>query len=257
MITAGLKIDARRKKIVEQLESTGRVLVSQLSEALGTTPATIRNDLRALELSGQLERVQGGAIAKAKLGRGEGEISLLAEKRAIAEETVRQIANGDTLFINSGTTTLEVARALREHRNLNIVTSSIAIAMELGNVSSFRVILLGGEVNVQYGFTRGGDAQDQLAKYQADHCILTLDGVSVGDGITTYHADEAIIDRMMVEHAKRAVVVADHTKIGRAGFSQICPSDQIDALITDSDCPADELNALRALGVEIIRAEAR
>jgi DeoR/GlpR family transcriptional regulator of sugar metabolism len=254
MAAAELKIDARRKKILELLERSGHVYVTQLSEALGATTVTIRSDLKALETSGYLERVPGGAIAKVKLAQSDAVVSLLKEKRAIARACAARIDNGDTLFINSGTTTLELAYALRQHRNLNIVTSSIAIATLLSDAPSFRVILLGGELNVQYGFTRGGDAQDQLSKYQADHCILTLDGVSASEGITTYHADEAIIDRMMVERAKHTIVVADHSKIGRAGFSLICPINHIHTLITDDRCDADALKPLDRDGLRIIQA---
>ncbi len=255
MASAELKIDARRKKILDVLDRTGHVYVKQLSDQLGATQATIRTDLKALEGSGKLERVSGGAIAKVRLAAREGNVSNLPEKQAIARACVKLIQNGDTLFINSGTTTLEVARELRGLKNLNIVTSSIAIATELSDVPGFRVILLGGELNVQYGFICGGDAQDQLAKYQADHAILTLDGVSAVGGITTYHADEAIIDRMMVERAKHSIVVADHSKINRTGFTLICPLSAIQTLITDNRCPPQDLSALGAVAPNIICAE--
>lgn len=255
-MSAGLKIDARRKRILEELERSGRVSIAQLSAMLGATPVTIRNDLDVLETNGHLERVQGGAISRAQLPVHEGKVQRLREKQAIAEALAGRIHDGDTLFINSGTTTMEVAHALRRRlKDLNIVTSSLAIATELSAVSGYRVLLLGGTLNVQYGFTCGGDAQDQLAKYQADHCILTLDGVSAEDGITTYHADETIIDRMMVERAKRTIVAADHSKIGRAGFSKICPIGAIHALFTDALGDADALARIEEAGVEVVRAE--
>lgn len=252
---AGLKIDARRKRILEELERSGHVTIAQLSAMLGATAVTIRNDLDVMEASGQLERVQGGAVSRAAVPVRDGRRRMLREKQAIAAATVDRIRDGATLFINSGTTTMEIAYALRARcRDLNVVTSSLAIASELSSVPGYRVLLLGGELNVHYGFTCGGDAQEQLAKYQADYCILTLDGVSCEDGITTYHADETIIDRMMLERAKRTLVVADHTKIGRTGFSRICPLSAIHTLITDNGGNEAAIAAVEQRGIEVVRA---
>jgi len=250
-----LKIDARRKKILEILNRCGRVQVSQLSSELGATAVTIRSDLDALESGGMLERVTGGAIAKTRFAPNEMEIPFLLEKQAIAAAAAGVIQDGDTLFLNSGTTTLQIACALKQHRKLNIVTSSIAIATELSDIPSFRVILLGGELNVQYGFTHGGDAQEQLTKYQADHVFLSVDGVSKEEGITTYHADEALLDRMMAERAQDVIVTADHSKIGRAGFSLICPLAHVHTLITDTKCGTEALAALRNGALRILEAE--
>ena len=231
MAPSGLKIDTRRKQILELLERDGRVSVTRLSQELGATAVTIRSDLSALERDGYLERIQGGAIRKMRIQPQRPVGSNLPEKQAIAAVTARIIQNGDTLFLNSGTTTHQLAMALKEHRNLNVVTNSVAVAAELSAIATFHVILLGGELDPQYLYTSGGDAQEQLRKYQADYAILSLDGVSVENGITTYHADEAIIDRMMVEQAKKTLIIADHTKIGHAGFSQ-----QVDTVITDDRC---------------------
>ena len=203
MAPSGLKIDTRRKQILELLERDGRVSVTRLSQELGATAVTIRSDLSALERDGYLERIQGGAIRKMRIQPQRPVGSNLPEKQAIAAVTARIIQNGDTLFLNSGTTTHQLAMALKEHRNLNVVTNSVAVAAELSAIATFHVILLGGELDPQYLYTSGGDAQEQLRKYQADYAILSLDGVSVENGITTYHADEAIIDRMMVEQAKK------------------------------------------------------
>lgn len=254
MAPAALKIDARRQQILELLEQEGKVTVAQLSEHFGTTPVTIRSDLDALEQTGYLERVPGGAIAKTRTAAQTLRTAHLAEKRAIAAAAAELICDGDTLFINSGSTTREVATALKKHRNLNVVTNSLAVASELSEIPGFHVILLGGEVNVRYAFTCGGDAQEQLQKYQADYAILSIDGISAENGITTHHADEAIIDRMMVEQAKKVLIVADHTKMGRAGFSHIRPLNQIHIVITDKACEPDSLENIRNAQTQVILA---
>ena len=254
MAPSGLKIDTRRKRILELLERDGRVSVTRLSEELGATAVTIRSDLNALERNGYLERIQGGAIRKMRIQPQRPVGANLPEKQAIAAATAQLIQNGDTLFLNSGTTTLQLAIALKEHRNLNVVTNSVAVAAELSTIATFRVILLGGELDPQYLYTCGGDAQEQLQKYQADYAILSLDGVSAENGITTYHADEAIIDRMMVEKAQKALIIADHTKIGHAGFSLICPLHQVHTVITDDQCDPDTIQSI-ASQVSVITAK--
>lgn len=256
MTAAGLKIDARRKRILELLERHGQVNAAQLSGMLGATTATIRSDLRALEDEGYAERIQGGAILKTRFQPSAAATANLAEKKAIARAVAGIIQDGDTLFVNAGTTTREIALALKNHRGLNIVTNSVAVAMELSGLPTIRLVLLGGELNTQYAFTCGGDAQEQLRKYQADYAILSLDGVSVEAGVTTYHADEAIIDRMMVERAGKTLVAADHTKLDRAGFSAICPLGRIHMLVTDGGCGPELAERFRSEGVQVCLAGA-
>ena len=154
-----LKIDIRRDKILERLREEGKVRVSDLSRELGASVVTIRTDLDSLEQDGYLERVQGGAIQKARVNADwlEMESRQDAEKRRIAEEAARHLKDGSTLFINSGTTTRHLAVALKQHKSLNVVTNSLAVSMELGNIPSIHVILLGGEINTQYAFTYGED----------------------------------------------------------------------------------------------------
>ncbi len=257
MAESKLKIDIRRDKILDELKSAGKVFVSELSEKLGVTPVTVRNDLQALEKDGYLVRMNGGAVYSSRTTQKPGipenvEISQSHQKEAIATAISEMINDGDTLFINSGTTTQMIADELKKRNNLNIVTNSLDVATLLGNVSSFRVILLGGEVNTKYKFTYGGDAQDQLSRYQADWAIMAIDGISMKKGITTYHAEEATIDRIMMKGAKQIVIAADHTKIGRAGFMKVCDCvGNITLVINRADRTA-ELSELYENNIQII-----
>ncbi len=246
------KIDMRRNKILQQLNREGKVTVAQLSDVLGITPVTIRNDLSVMEREGLLLRVQGGAMLPAVPVRsGLPNTARLNEKAAIAQAVAKYIHNGDTLFINSGTTTACVAEALRSKQNINVVTNSLAVATRLGDIPSIRVVLLGGEINVQYGFTYGGDAQDQLSRYQADWAILSVEGVNVKNGITTRHAEEAIIDRNMILGSNQVIIAADHSKVGYIGFAKICNHASNISLITD--CKGND--ELKEIGWNIICAE--
>lgn len=238
------KIDIRRDAILEMLRNEERVYVSKLSKLFGTTEVTIRNDLTVLEQQHKLMRVQGGAVLYP-----DTETPVIAnapQKQAIADAVTDMISDGDTLFINCGTTTLCVAQALKQRKNLNVVTNSIPVATALADVPTIRVLLLGGEVNAQYGFTYGANAQEQLAQYQAGWAILAVDGVSEGCGVTTYHAEEAILDRMMIDGAAHALIVADSSKIGRAGFSRICECSKRLTLVTDHVDPETQEQLLQS-----------
>ena len=253
MATGKLKIDIRRQAILEQLNREGIVQVAELSQRLGTTPATIRNDLDTLAAEGQLDRIQGGAVRKVKPAEGwTNPVAPVGQgRRAIAEVVLSYIKDGDTLFVNSGMTTMAVAEVLSLRKNLNIVTNSLAVANYLAHQADMRLILLGGELNANYGFTYGGDALEQLNRYQPQWSILSVDGVHPEHGITTYHADEAMIDRTMISRAQKTIIVADHRKIGRVGFSHICGVGENQLLITDSGCEELVLERIEAAGAEV------
>ncbi len=259
MADSKLKIDIRRNAILEALKRDGKVYVSQLSEALGVTSVTIRNDLDTMERDGYLIRMNGGAVysnrnAEKSDSSSNGNVPCQKEKEAIAKTISRMIKNGDTLFINSGTTTQFIATELKGLTNLNIVTNSLSVAMTLGGVASFRVILLGGEINSQYAFTYGADAEEKLSHYHADWAILAVDGIGAANGITTHHAEEAVLDRIMINSAANVIIAADHTKIGRTGFLRVCDCSKGITLVTDKYEIPSEIESLTESGITVIQA---
>ena len=250
-----LKIDVRRKKILEILRRDGQVRVAQLSDALGATVVTIRSDLDALEQDGYLERTQGGALQTMKnyynLEFQRRKQEHMENKKAIAAAAASLVRDGDTLFINSGTTTYFTAVELKQRKNLNVVTNSISVAVELGGLPTFRVILLGGDISAQYSFTYGEDVKEQISRYRANWAILSVDGVNPGTGITTYHAEESVIDRVMVERAQTAVIVADSSKLGRESFSRISTLSSGTILVTDRNADAALIRQIQEEGVDV------
>ena len=256
MINGKRRIEVRRNEILHLLHNEGMVSVAALANKLDVTPATIRMDLTQLQQGGQLVRVQGGAVLPARTDGAWPAVEqadLQQEKAAIAQVVCSLIRNGDTLFINSGTTTKCVAEALRGKKDLNVVTNSLAVATVLGTGGCARVVLLGGEINAQYGFTCGGDAQEQLGRYQADWVILSCEGISAKGGITTHHVEEAIIDRMMIAGAKQVLLAADHRKIGHVGFAQVCQYDDTYTLVTDARTDEQVIQELEKSGLKVLR----
>lgn len=255
MAESKLKIDVRRAAILERLLREGSVQTENLVKQFNATPVTIRTDLAALEREGHLIRTRGGAIhisprtSSSVLDDG---ILNADEKRRIASAVAALVKNGTSILMNAGTTTQFIAEALTGHQNLNIVTNSLPVAMKLGAVPTFHVIMLGGRINAQYGFTFGTDVKEQLARYHADMSIMSIDGVSAECGVSTHLAEEAIIDRMMLEHSTQHVIAADHSKVGRVGFTNIQRNIASFTLVTDSSVEKSTCERLERCGVEII-----
>ncbi len=253
---SGLKIDERRKKILEILRRDGQVRVSELSRLLDTTVVTIRSDLDILEQDGFLERIQGGAIQTVKnfynLDFQHRKQEHMDLKKAIASATADLVRDGETLLINSGTTTYYTAVELKRHKNLNIVTNSISVAIELGAHPTFRVILLGGDINAQYSFTFGKDAQEQLGRYKADKAILSVDGICKDIGLTTYHAEEAVINNTMIERSRETIIVADSSKFNHESFAFVTSLDEIGYWVTDASLDKESKKEIEELGIKVV-----
>ena len=250
-----LKIDARREKIQELLERDGQVRVTQLAELLNTTTVTIRSDLDSMEEDGLVERVQGGAVPTViNLYNREfmrRKRMFTEQKRAIALAAADLVEDGDTLFINGGSTTYFAALMLRKARkNLSVVTNSVSVATELGTSPTFTVILVGGQINSYCSFTYGSQALNQLQQYHVSKTLLSIDGVNE-NGVTTIHPEESVVARAMIENAKQNIIIADSSKIGKDGFCNICRLPDVDLLITDRNVNSAELEKIAASGINI------
>lgn len=242
------KMHLRRKKIIDLLTQNGEVRIDELAKCFGTTEVTIRSDLSALEREGALQRTTGGAIQTIRnfynLDHLQRTHENIEYKQQVGWAVKELIHDGETLMINAGATMNEVARALKTKRNLSIVTDSIIVALELSTVQTFKVILLGGTVDVQYAFTHGADALEGLENYRADHAILSIDGISAENGLTTYHSEEAVIDRSMMKRSRSVIIAADFTKIGHESFSSVSPLNQKMTLVTNEIADREELRKI-------------
>lgn len=237
-------IDERKEKILELLSREGKVRVGDLSQMFNLSEATIRMDLTELEQKGLLCRVHGGAVSSYKTYYNMSLQQRLSanrpQKQAIAAKALEMISDRDTIMLNSGTTTLTLVRMLPPRMNLSIVTNSVAIALEAGGNPNFNVVLLGGAINSTYQFIYGDDANAQIEKYHADKLILSVDGITPDDGLTTYYDREAELDRLMLARCATKIIVADSTKIGRTAFARIAEVNQVDYLITNKDASVEE-----------------
>ena len=255
----GISTSRRRDDILEILNREGRVNVAQLTEAFHTSDTTIRYDLKAMEAEGLLHRVHGGAVRRKKAYY---DLSLKDrmnvnkdEKVRIAKDCASLIKDGDTLMIDSGTTTRYLARELSERGNLTVVTNALLIAQEFVYSHSVNVILLGGNLDLQYQFAYGNETIAQMRKYRADKAIIATDGISLEHGLTTYHDQEAEVSRQMIARANEVIVAADYSKVGKEGFTNIAPISHVNILVTNAHAEiAPELSALRRQGIDVREA---
>jgi DeoR family transcriptional regulator, aga operon transcriptional repressor len=246
--------EERQRAILDLLRRDGRVVVVDLAEQYDTSQVTIRKDLDALHLKGLIHRTHGGALPardaledptlreKEKLHR--------KEKLQIATAAVSMVSEGQVVILDSGTTTTAIARALRNYRNLTIITNSVNIAAELSG-SAVEVILSGGNLRKNSFSLVGPIAEETLHKLHADILFLGVDGFDVQYGISTPNLLESKVNRAMIEISKVAVAVCDSSKFGRRSLSLIAPPSSLQHVITDSGIPKADLAALKKFGVAV------
>lgn len=250
-------IDERRQHVLAKIQSDGRVLVSELSEALGISRITIRKDLDYLEAEGLVHRTHGGALS---LQSGalfdpslqEKEQQQLKEKHRIAEAAARLVKEGMCVLLDSGSTTTAIARQLRHFSRLTVITNAVNIAAELTG-TDFEIILTGGTLRNNSFSLVGPLAEDVLTEMHADILFLGVDGFDVKLGMTTPNLMESRVNRAMVNAAARVVAVCDSTKFGRRSLALIAPPKAIHTVITDDQLGDADAEALTAMGIEVIR----
>lgn len=248
--------EQRKQKISELLKENDSVKVTELSRLFNVSEVTVRSYLEDMEKKGLLTRVHGGAVSSYKPYYSMNLTQRLeanqTQKVDIADKIATLICPNDTVMLNAGTTTLLTFRRFPADYNLNIVTNSIAIALEASSNPNYNVILIGGSVNTKYQFTYGHDAVKQLAKYHADKLILSVDGIDPAQGFTTYYNKEASVDVAMIEQSAVCVVAADRSKFGHVAFAKISDISVADYIVTNSGADKEQLSKLTAMGVKVL-----
>jgi DeoR/GlpR family transcriptional regulator of sugar metabolism len=181
-------------------------------------------------------------------------VSMLAEKEAIAETTANLIHDGESIFLDLGTTTMEVAKRLCNHRSLTVITNSLMIAQIMADLPDITIYLTGGQLRPGEHSLSGSWAQQSLQNIYVDKAIVGAGGLTVETGLTDFHMEEAAIRRMMIQQSNRTVVATDSTKFGVTALVGVVPIQQIHTLVTDSDIEPDWLEAFQSIGLEVITA---
>jgi DeoR family transcriptional regulator of aga operon len=249
--------EERRRSIVHFVNQQGRALIRDLAGDFGTSEITIRRDLDFLSNRGLIYRTRGGALAIRNNGSErnltEREQQHPQEKLRIAAAAAKIVQEGQSIILDSGSTTTAIARAFRDFHHLTVITNAVNIATELAG-SSVEVILTGGILRKNSYSLVGPLAEESLRHLKADIVFLGIDGFDAQTGVSTADLLEAQLNRIMVNMAERVVAVCDSSKFGKRSLTTIVPLSKLDSVITDKQIPGDDFKALKKAGVEVILA---
>ncbi len=248
--------EERRDRIVAVVTARGRVRIGELAREVAASEPTVRKDLALLERAGLLRRTHGGALAlrppaeRPFVDRLDREAEA---KTAIARVCVDLVADGDAIYLDSGTTTLRIAELLTA-RNVNALTNGIAVAAALAEKPTVRHTLLGGVLRPSAGAVAGALAVENLARFTVSTAFIGATGLTE-DGITVADHNEAQLKAAVLGRARRVVVPVDASKIGISDFAHVAPLDAVDTVVT-SDAPSGLAELCARHGVELIDAGA-
>ena len=253
-----MRTEERRTAILGLLERQSTVQVEELSRQFEVSLVTIRKDLTDLESRGLLRRTHGGATPAHKSLWNPSFREKLhlhdANKDAIAHSALAHIEDGDTLILDAGSTTLQLARKLRgRFQSLFVLTNSMPIALELSD-TPFEVLVLGGQMRHHSMALIGPASAFVLEAYHADKAFIGATGVSLAQGYTTPNPFEAQTKSAMVRASNRVFALVDSSKLGRATLASFAPLEDVEMLITDADAPPDFLRGLEARRLAFVLA---
>ena len=250
----------RQRVLTKLLARRDRISTRQLARRFGVNEITIRRDLKALQDSGAAVRCYGGAVAAQRItfefAFDERRRRLLAEKQRIGDAAAAQIRDGQSIFLDTGTTTLEIARAIVARGvACTVATSSLVIASELwGRGNLERLLLLGGQVRPGSPDLVGPGTEVMLEKLTADIAFLGSDGIDPARGSFAADFESARVAERMIASAKRIVVAADHSKLGNSSTARYAAIEDLDEVITDRQADEKIVAALRERGVTVTLA---
>jgi len=248
----------RQDRLIHLIEQQGRIAVTQISDQFSVSPATARRDLEALAEQGRVQRVHGGAIA---LRQAPPEAPVLQraaeyveEKQRIGRRAAELVADGETVFLGSGTTVLEVARNLRQHRGLTVITNSLLVINALADLPDLTLVALGGLYRASEMSFIGHVAEQSLAEVRADKVIIGIRALDVEQGLTNAYLPETMTDRAILRIGREVIIAADHTKCGRLSTAFVAPLSAVHTLVTGTEAAPDFIAALAAKGLRVITA---
>jgi DeoR family transcriptional regulator of aga operon len=249
----------RREKILTMLREQGSVQVNALSQSFRVSTQTIRQDLGFLSRIGMAARAYGGAVLRERpTSAPEAALEtkrqrFAGEKSAIGKMAAALVVAGETIVLDSGTTTLQIAAHLPADVELTVLTNDLAIANEVSAREQVNLLMLGGTLRRKNMSLYGTQAEHAMHEMSVDKLFLGVDGFDLAKGVTTHFEPEAVLNRLMCDAAAEIIVVMDSSKFGKVCLHRIVEPSRIDKLITDERISRDVLASLAELGVEVIR----
>jgi DeoR/GlpR family transcriptional regulator of sugar metabolism len=248
----------RHHQIQTIINERSRATVQELSILFGVSEATIRRDLEELNSQGLIRRTHGGAVRAItapkeppmmqRIGENPG------EKTCIGKAAVALIGDGDTIFLGSGSTVLEVARNLPTGINLTVITNSLPVVSEIATRPGIELIVIGGMLRQSELSMVGHVAEQAVREFRADRVFMGMYAVDVSCGFTNDYSPEISTDRAILSIAPQVIILVDHSKFGRVSSMLIAPITVAQIIITDQKTPRTTLDELQALGIQVIQA---
>lgn len=254
----GMMGEERRAQILQIVRSEGRVKVNELANLFNTSEVTIRIDLNELHQRGLVLRSHGGAVLPDTILRESPVYERLKahseEKRRIGKMAATLIQDGETIILDSGTTTLEIARHIKKKQGLQIITNGVNIAAELLDARGAQIFVLGGSVVKEAASITGRFTEEMMDQFSADKLFLSGAGCDPDFGVSGAHVEETMVNRAMMRISREIVLVADASKFSKRGMSRIAPFSEIDTIISDTSLREEIREKLRSMGCNLILA---
>ena len=257
-MTAFVPTPERQKQILSLLSQQGRLSVAEIVTQFSISEATARRDLETLASQGKAQRVHGGVIA---LEQAPPELPILEREREQADEKTRigraaasLVRNNETVFLGSGTTVLEIARNLRSHKNLIVITNSLPVLNILAGNEEITVVSLGGMLRESELSFIGHITEQALVEVRADKVFMGTRGVSLEHGLTNDYLQETLTDRAILKSGREVIIVADHSKVNRVATVLLASLSQMHTFVTDSKADKKFLQALKREGIQVVTA---
>jgi len=251
--------EQRRRRILEFLQAEEAVDVVSLAVRLDVSAATIRRDLQQLEVAGSLTRTHGGAVGFGSTAfepsYTQKEQVQWAEKMMIASRASLLIADGDVVVIDSGSTMLALARAIKRKHDLTVITTDLKVALELADVSSFDVIVTGGLVRAGLYSMVGNGSETFLSQFHANHAFMSADALSLEMGVSNATLLEVDVKRAVIAASSSVTLLVDNTKFDRKSLVRVADLSAFHRVISDGELPIEVRERYAKNGIDILIEE--
>jgi DeoR/GlpR family transcriptional regulator of sugar metabolism len=254
----GMMAEERRTEILQIVRSEGRVRVNELAARFSSSAVTIRNDLNELDQRGLVLRSHGGAVLPEKVLRESPVFERLKahaeEKRRIGGSAATLIHDGETIILDSGTTTLEIARQIKNKQGVQVITNGVNIAAELLDARGIQTFMVGGTIRGDSASVVGRSAEEMFEQFSADKVFLSGAGCDPDFGVSGANLDETMVNRAMIRIARQIILVADASKFSKRSMVRIASFSEIDTVISDNGLRPEMQEKVRGFGCNLLLA---
>lgn len=247
----------RRNTILSRLNSDGKVIVSDLSREFNVTEETIRRDLEKLENEGLAKKTYGGAV----LNQNQNNLDLpfnvrkvtnITEKQTLAAKTAELIHDGDYIMLDASSTAIYIAKAIKNRKNITLITNSVEILLEMADKEDWRVLSTGGTLKKGSLSLIGTSAERMIRGFHVDIAVCSCKGLDLGLGITDSNEKDSEIKQAIFAAADKKILAVDSTKFDKRSFVRVCDPDEVDVIVTDAEPSARWVEKLREKNIELV-----